>query len=472
MRGRDPGRHRAHLRDRGPSLRARARHRAAGGGRRRVRGRLRRRARVAGAGLRVAVELRAHGGGRPRPAHLVRVVPLRLSPRAAVDPDQGRGSRGARARRPARPGAADARPGARRVAPPAAPARRPGLRRRGRAGHRGVHPGPPRRRRPARPADRRLRGVLPAVPRRVVRAGGALAAVDGAHGDDLRRPRRHRRLEHLARLGGADARHGLVGRAHRGRLHVLLVLPAPGQPVPRGPRGGRLLPGGPRRRRGRRGHPARLRIPRGPRGGRRTLELPARHRAHAHRDDGLARRARARAWRALDDRRRGVGVHRGVDARRLRPPAAGDLAARLPGTRDALPGGLERGSRRRRLGRAGLGRGRAPAPGPRPRALGRVRRLAARTRAAAGRHRLRTARRPAGERRAALRRRAPRLRGRGAPHGWPAAVAGARLPGRLLAVAQSAGLQREARDQARDDQRRRARRPRPGARGAAWRTSR
>ena len=84
---------------------------------------------------------------------------------------------------------------------------------------------------PPGPADLRLRGVLPAVPRLVVRAVGALAAVDGAHGDDLRRPRRHRRLEHVARLGGGDARPGLVGRAHRRGLHVLLVLPAPRQPL-------------------------------------------------------------------------------------------------------------------------------------------------------------------------------------------------------------------------------------------------
>ena len=45
---------------------------------------------------------------------------------------------------------------------------------------------------------------------------------------------------------------GLVGRAHRRRLHVLLVLSAPRQPLARGPRGGRVLPRGPRRRRRRR----------------------------------------------------------------------------------------------------------------------------------------------------------------------------------------------------------------------------
>ena len=128
---------------------------------------------------------------------------------------------------------------------------------------------------------------------------------------------------------------------------------------------------------------------------------------------------------------------------------ARDLAAGLPRARDAPPGGLERGGRRRRVGRAGLGRGRATAPGPRPRALGGVRRLSARARAAAGGDRLRRAWRAARERRAPLRRRAPRLHRAGAPHRWAAGLAGARLPGRLLAAAQSAGLPREARDQAR-----------------------
>ena len=105
----------------------------------------------------------------------------------------------------------------------------------------------------------------------------------------------------------------------------------------------------------------------------------------------------------------GVGLHRGVDARRLRPPAAGHLAARLPRARDALPGGLERGGQRRRLGAAGLARRRAPAPGRRPRALGRVRRLAARARAPARRHRVGTARQRPGHRHPALRRRPSRL---------------------------------------------------------------
>ena len=213
---------------------------------------------------------------------------------------------------------------------------------------------------------------------------------------------------------------GLVGRAHRRGLHVLLVLPAPGQPLARGSRGGRVLPRGARRRRRRRSDRARLRLPRRPRGGRRALELQARHRAHADRDDGLARGAGARAGRAVDGRRRGVGLHRAVDARRLRPPAAGHLAAGLPGARDALPGGLERGRQQRRLGPVGLGRGRAHAPGARPRALGRVRRLAARARAAAGRHRVGAPRQRAGDRRAALRRRPPRLYRRRAARRRPA----------------------------------------------------
>ena len=77
----------------------------------------------------------------------------------------------------------------------------------------------------------------------------------------------------------------------------------------------------------------------------------------------------------------------------------------------------------------------------------------------------RAPRQRAGDRRAALRRRAPRLHRRRAARRRPAPVAGVRLPGGVLAAAQPAGLQRAARDQARDDAGRRARRARPGPRG-------
>ena len=86
----------------------------------------------------------------------------------------------------------------------------------------------------ARRAGRRLRGVHAAVPRGVERPGHPLAALDGAEHDDLRRPRRARRLEHLRGVGAGDARQAVVGRAHHRRVHVVLALPAPRQPRPAG----------------------------------------------------------------------------------------------------------------------------------------------------------------------------------------------------------------------------------------------
>ena len=90
-------------------------------------------------------------------------------------------------------------------------ARRPGLRRRDVRGDaaRASGPGatsPTRRQGPGR----RLRGVHLALPRVVDRPGRALAAVQRPVVDDLRRPRRARRLEHLARVarGHAAARRG------------------------------------------------------------------------------------------------------------------------------------------------------------------------------------------------------------------------------------------------------------------------
>ena len=87
------------------------------------------------------------------------------------------------------------------VAGRAPPARRPGLRRRGLAGDARVHPQPPRHERAARRAGRRLRGVHAPLPRVVVGPRHSLAALDRADRDDLRRPRRQRRLEHLLALG-------------------------------------------------------------------------------------------------------------------------------------------------------------------------------------------------------------------------------------------------------------------------------
>ena len=67
--------------------------------------------------------------------------------------------------------------------------------------------------------------------RRVGRAGDPLAALDRAQRDDLRRPRRPRRLEHVDRVGHGDARRRTGGAADRRRLRELLDLPAPREPL-------------------------------------------------------------------------------------------------------------------------------------------------------------------------------------------------------------------------------------------------
>ena len=91
--------------------------------------------------------------------------------------------------------------------------------------------------------------------------------------------------------------------------------------------------------------------------------------------DRLALRAGAGGRPPGDGRRRRVGLDRGAGQRRLRPPAAGHLAAVRPGPGHPRPGGLERGRDRRGLGPAhGLGGGEDPA-GDRPGALGRLQRL-------------------------------------------------------------------------------------------------
>ena len=103
---------------------------------------------------------------------------------------------------------------------------------------------------------RRLRGVRAAVLGLVARPGHPVADLHRAQRDDLRRPRRDRRLEHVGGLGAHDPAQALVARADRQRLHVLLGLPAPGEPLPGRARGGRDL--APRRAvRGRHRAPAR-----------------------------------------------------------------------------------------------------------------------------------------------------------------------------------------------------------------------
>ena len=210
------------------------------------------------------------------------------------------------------------------------------------------------RRDPSRPAGRggrRLRGVLPPLPRLVDGARRPLAAVDRADGDDLRRPRRPRRLEHVERLGRAtSARQGWWDERIVGGFMAYWVYQHLGNLSPEDRMDDATLLRRARGRGRRRADRPRVRLRRRPRGRGRALELPPRPRPHADRDDGLARRPRAAPGAPPHGRRRGVGLHRAVDARAVRPPAPRHLAARVPRPRHALPRGLERGGLRRGVG--------------------------------------------------------------------------------------------------------------------------
>ena len=128
--------------------------------------------------------------------------------------------------------------------------------------------------------------------------------------DDLRRPRRQRRLEHLLELGRGDAREAVVGRAHHRRVHGVLDLPAPREPLAARARRGDDArrssqaddDAGPRLRE------ARPRV--GPRVGREPLGLLPRLRRLAAARARLARGARARRRPPRDGRRGGVGLDR------------------------------------------------------------------------------------------------------------------------------------------------------------------
>ena len=116
-------------------------------------------------------------------------------------------------------------------------------------------------------------------------------------------------------------------------------------------------------RRRRRADRARVRLRRRPRGRGRALELLPRHRPHAHRDDGLARRPRAASpgRRHMVDAEEWDWIERWTRGD-VRPPAPRHLAARVPRPRHALPRGLERGGLRGRVGpHRGAGRREASA---------------------------------------------------------------------------------------------------------------
>ena len=156
-----------------------------------------------------------------------------------------------------------------------------------------------------RARDRRLRGVHPALSRVVGRSPTSAGCLDRADRDDLRRPRRQRRLEHLVALVG-DARTPWWEAARHRRFHGLLDLPAPRQftaelePTTTLPGSERAGDAGPLLRSSRtRGiaspPPAAGALPR--------LRRHARARS-------TARSARALGQPPPDDRRRGVGLDR------------------------------------------------------------------------------------------------------------------------------------------------------------------
>ena len=168
--------------------------------------------------------------------------------------------------------------------------------------------------RAARRAGCRLRGVHAPLPRVLVRPRHPLAALDRPERDDLRRPRRPRRLEHLLELGRGDAREAVVGRPHHRRVHGVLDLPARREPLAARARRGNDARARQARRR-RRTAPPRGRPHVGPRVGREPLGLLSRLRRLAAPRRRLARRARARRRPSRDGRRGGVGLDRRPFAR-------------------------------------------------------------------------------------------------------------------------------------------------------------
>ena len=464
VRGRGARPHRAHLPRRGPPLRAGGAARPAARLGHPLRGPPRRRAGLAAARRRAPAQRDPHQAPRAPLAAAVRVLPRRRASAPAVHARHRRAPRGRRDRRALGLLAAPAgRQGALAGLPAAAG--RPGLRRRGLARDGGLHPEPPRRVEAARRGDRRLRGVHAPVPRELERSRHPLAVLDGAEHDDLRRPRRPRRLEHLRGLGPRHAGQGLVGGPDRGRVHGLLALPAPGQPRAPGARRGapvrRVAGAG-----GRRPAAARLRPAGGPRVGRRPLGVPPRLRPLAAGGGRLARGPRAARGAARHGRRGRVGLDLGPRARRVRPPRHREHAARLHGQGRPPPGGLERGPVRRRVGPARTSRGRVgpAAAGPRP--LARLPALVRRDGRAA--------------RRAGPRRGAPRLDHadrRGRPHGLRRRGGHRRrprqprAPGGVLAVPEPARPAPAAAGEGHDDPGRRAghagARPRGRRRAAA-----
>ena len=201
--------------------------------------------------------------------------------------------------------------------------------------------------RPRRRAGGRARGlrrVRAGVPGGVVRAGHPMAALDGPGDDGLRRPRDPRRMADLPGLDGRDERRAVVRPPHPVRADGLLGVPAPRQPLARGPRATPSCSA----RSGRRATP-RSCWPRtwtgGPPDRPQPLELRARRRATR----GWSSSTRARAGRdarpTAPDPRRGVGVGPRAGAAPGPSSAARQLGAVPPGPRAPPRRGVRRGAR-------------------------------------------------------------------------------------------------------------------------------
>ena len=129
--------------------------------------------------------------------------------------------------------------------------------------------------------------------RRLGRADDPLAALHRAERDDLRRPRRPRRLEHVAGLGRGDAPQAWWRPRVISAFESYFVYQHLGNLSPEEREQDEIYRGL-RTERDPDGVPACVRRARRPRGRRHALELLPRHRAGAGGDGRLARRARAR----------------------------------------------------------------------------------------------------------------------------------------------------------------------------------
>ena len=322
-------------------------------------------------GLGAAAERDPHPRSGKAARHLLRLLPGRAAPRAALHGDRGRTRRRLRARRALGP-----RPGRwsrddrDELARPALPARRPGLRRRGHRPGRASGSG-----RGGAPARRPGEEVIDfeeytwLYQRELARAAGPLAVLDRLDLDALGRPRHERRLEHLALLARGDGRKAWWhGRAVGGIISYWIYQHL-GNLSPRELDENEIYA----KVRGNQ-QATRCCVAWAERidstGVGHAAGASAATSAARGRSSSTPAPAGARPRAALDVRRRGVGVDRRPGQRRLRPPADRDhgalpALARLPSAR-----GLERAGLRRRLGRPGGAGAREAAPRGRLRPLG------------------------------------------------------------------------------------------------------